>query len=236
MRALDQAGNIGEHEFAPVAADHAELRLQRRERIVGDLRLGGAHRGEECRFSGIRQPDEAGIGDQLEPQPDRAFFAGCPGLARRGARLVDDLKCALPKPPLPPRASTTRWPSVGEIGEERFAIFFVDLGADRHLEHGVGAVGAMAVLAHAGAAVLCQEMLLVAIVDQRVEAVDRFGDHVAAFAAVAAIRPAELDEFLAPERHAAVAAVAGANIDLGLVEEFHLSNVKTRLAAAAACP
>ena len=79
----------------------------------------------------------------------------------------------------------------------------------------------MAVLAHAAAAVLGLEVLLVAVVDQRVEAVDRLRDHVAALAAVAAVRAAELDELLAPERDAAVPAVAGADVDLGLVEEFH---------------
>src|SRR5262249_17003359 len=54
-----------------------------------------------------------------------------------------------------------------------------------------------------------------------VEPVDRLHDYVAALAAVAAVRAAELDEFLAPERHAAVPAVAGADIHLGFVEEFH---------------
>ena len=83
------------------------------------------------------------------------------------------------------------------------------------------AVGAVAVLAHAVGALLRLEVLLVAVVDQRVEAVDRLDDDVAAAAAIAAVGPAELDELLAPERHAAVAAVAGADIDLGLVEEFH---------------
>ena len=39
MRALDQAGNVGEHEFAVVDRDDAELRVQRGEGIVGDLRL-----------------------------------------------------------------------------------------------------------------------------------------------------------------------------------------------------
>ena len=76
MRPLDQAGNIGEHEFAPVASNYAKLRLQRRERIIGDLRLGGAYRGEECRFSRIRQPDKTGVCDQFEPQTDCALFAG----------------------------------------------------------------------------------------------------------------------------------------------------------------
>ncbi len=64
-------------------------------------------------------------------------------------------------------------------------------------------------------------MLLVAVVDQRIEAVDGDRDHIAAIAAVAAVGTAIFDKFLAPERHAAIAAVAGANIDLGLVEEFH---------------
>src|SRR4029077_11261025 len=74
-------------------------------------------------------------------------------------------------------------------------------------------------------------MLLVAIVDQRVEAVDGGDDHVAAAAAIAAVRPAELDELLAPERHAAVAAVARADIDLGLIKKFHDASDKAYASA-----
>src|SRR5262249_52342936 len=85
----------------------------------------------------------------------------------------------------------------------------------------VVAIGAVAVLAHAVAAALGLEVLLVAIVDQGIEAVDRLDDDVAAAAAIAAVRTAELDELLTPERHAAIAAVAGLHINLGLVEEFH---------------
>ena len=44
VRALDQAGNVGQHELAPVHRHHAEAGVKRRERIVGDLRLGRAHR------------------------------------------------------------------------------------------------------------------------------------------------------------------------------------------------
>ena len=55
MRAFDQSRNVGEHEFAAVDIDHAELRMQRGERIIGDLRLGGADGGEEGRFAGVRQ-------------------------------------------------------------------------------------------------------------------------------------------------------------------------------------
>src|SRR3954465_6363632 len=101
----------------------------------------------------------------------------------------------------------------GKIVEQGFAILIENLGADRHLEHDRLAVGAMAVLAHAIGALLRLEVLLVAVVDQRVEAADHFDDDVAATAAIAAGRSTELDELLAAERHAAIAAVAGSDID-----------------------
>src|SRR4051794_3086175 len=108
-----------------------------------------------------------------------------------------------------------------EIGEQRLAILLVDLRAGRHLHDHVRAVRAVAVLAHAAAAAFRREVLLVAVVDERVQPVDRLDDHVAAASAVATIRPAKLDELLPPERDAPVSAVAGANIDLGFVEELH---------------
>ena len=46
--------------------------------------------------------------------------------------------------------------------------------------------------------------------------------HPVAAAAIAAIRPAKFNIFLAPKRHAARPAIAGANINFRLVEKFHL--------------
>ena len=137
MRALDQAGNVRKHEFAAVAVDDAELRMQRREGIVGDLRLGRAYRREKGRFARVGQTDNASIGNQLEAQPDGELFAGLAGIG-------------------------VAWRPVGRTLEPRVAE-----------------------------------------------------------AAIAAAWPTEFDELLAAERHAAVAAVAGADIDLGFVEKFH---------------
>ncbi len=64
-------------------------------------------------------------------------------------------------------------------------------------------------------------MLLIAIIDQRVEAIDAVRDHIAAAAAVAAVGAAELDVFLAPERQRSSAAGTGFYVDFGLIEEFH---------------
>src|SRR5262249_35806548 len=110
---------------------------------------------------------------------------------------------------------------LGKIDNQRLAIFFVDLRTNRHLQDDVLAVGSGAVLAHAVTTALGLEVLPIAVIDQRIEAVDRLYHHVATFAAVATVRSAEFNEFLAPERNAAVPARAGRNIDLGFVEEFH---------------
>ena len=85
MRALDQARNIRQHEFAAIGIHHAELRMQRGERIVGDLRFRGADGREEGRLAGIGQADQAGVGDQFQPQPDPALLADLAGIgvARR---------------------------------------------------------------------------------------------------------------------------------------------------------
>ena len=66
----------------------------------------------------------------------------CPGLALRGAWLVEDLKRRLPQPPLPPRASSHPLPGAGQVGDQRLAVLLEDLGADRHPQHDV--VGALA--------------------------------------------------------------------------------------------
>src|SRR6185295_6624463 len=101
-----------------------------------------------------------------------------------------------------------------EIVDQRLAILVDHLGTDRHLQHDRLAVGAMAVLAHAIGALLRLEVLLVTVVDQRVEPGHALEHDVAPAAAIAARGPAELDKFLAAKRHAAIAAVAGADIDL----------------------
>ena len=60
--ALDEARDVGDRRPALVLVaevEHAEVRLERRERVVGDLRPCRRERREEGRLAGIRQPDEA---------------------------------------------------------------------------------------------------------------------------------------------------------------------------------
>jgi hypothetical protein len=109
----------------------------------------------------------------------------------------------------------------GEIGKQRFRVLRIDLRAHWHFQDHVSAICAVPVLAHSSGAILGFEMLLVAIIDERVETFDGLRNHVAASAAISAIRPAELNEFLTAERDAAVPAIAGADVDLCFIEKFH---------------
>jgi hypothetical protein len=110
---------------------------------------------------------------------------------------------------------------LGEVGEDVLALIVEDLGAHRDPDDEILAARAGPVLAGTALAARCLEMLGVAEVDQGIEALDRLEDDVAALAAVAAIRPAIFDIFLPPEAHRSRPARAGADEDLGLVEEMH---------------
>ena len=221
--AFDQSRNVGDDEAASfVGAHDAELRRERRERIVGDLGPRRRDRADQRRLAGVGQAEQADVGEHLELELQRAAAR----LARRvcvwrGARLVLDLKCRLPRPPLPPLATSARAASWSRSAISSPGVGVGDHGADRHAQHDV--VGAAAVLVRAAPvlAALGAMDARVAIVDQRVDVA--IGDCVdaAAAAAVAAVGTAARDVFLAPERRDAVAAVAGDDFDQRFVEEFH---------------
>ena len=108
-----------------------------------------------------------------------------------------------------------------EVEQHVLAILGQDLRPDGHLDDQILAARAGAVLPRSAAAAGRAEMLGVAEVDQRVQPGDRLEHDVAALAAIAAVRAAIFDELFAPEADGAGAARAGADEDLGLVEEMH---------------
>ena len=66
---------VGRRSSLVAEVHDAEVRLERRERVVGDLRRRGGDRGEQRRLAGVRQPDQADVGDQPELEPDPALLA-----------------------------------------------------------------------------------------------------------------------------------------------------------------
>src|SRR4051812_20377404 len=97
-RALDQPGDVGEHELALVALHDAEHRLERRERIVGHLRVGARQPAQQRRLARVGQPDQPDVGQQLQPHLEPALLPrhALLGEARRLARRVGELLVAPP--------------------------------------------------------------------------------------------------------------------------------------------
>ena len=118
--ALDQAGNVRDGQLPAVRrVDRPEHRLERRERVVGDLRLRIRDPPQERRLAGVRQADERSVGDAASGAA-RARHPRPAGRSRQtagsGASAV--AKRRLPRPPAPPRQTTTRAPGCDEIGDE----------------------------------------------------------------------------------------------------------------------
>ena len=112
-RPLDQPRDVGEHELAVVEVDRAEHRLDGGERVVGDLRDGPGQPREQRGLAGVRQADEADVGEQLQPQLDPPRLALEPTfresrcLAGRGGEALVAVAARAP------RATTTAL-AVGE--------------------------------------------------------------------------------------------------------------------------
>ena len=222
MRAFDEAGNVGDDEFLGVGqADDAELRVQGGEGVVGDFRPGGGDDGEEGGLAGIGQADKPDIGDEFQPQPDPAFLTRPAFVGAAGGAVGGGFEMGVAEAAIAAFEQYDAFAGGVEVGQHGFLIVVEDLGADGHFDHhvvraGAGHIGARAVAAFAGA-----EMLGVAEVDQGVEVGHRLKDDVPAAPAHAAIGATVFDEAFTPEGDDAVAAVAGAEIDFGLVEELH---------------
>ncbi len=221
MRPFDQAGNVGKHEIGAVDAHHAKIGVERGEGIIGNLRFGRADRGEEGRLPGIGKPDHADIGDELEPEPDMHLLARLAGISAPRRAIGGGFEAGIAKSAIAPAQQHDALPRRNEVGKHRLAVLIEDFRAGWQRQHDIGALGARAVLAHAMSALLRLEVLLIAVVEQRVEVGHAFEDDVAASAAIAAVRAAELDKLLAPEADAPVPSVAGAHIDFGLVQKLH---------------
>ena len=222
MRALDQAGDVGEDKLLRHRqADDAELRVEGGEGVVGDLGTGGGRRGQERRFPRVGQPDQPGVGDQLQAQPDPPILPR-PSLCRlaRGA-VGGGLKVRIPEPAIAALQQHHLHTRAIQVGQHRLLIVGEDLGADRHRNRDIRCAVPCLIAAGSVAALGRAEMLRVAEIDQRVQVLGRLKNNVPAASAIAAVRPAELDELLPPERDYTVAAVAGAQIDFRLVEELH---------------
>ena len=171
--------------------------------------------------SGVGQADQAGVRDQLQPQPDPALYALLSGHGEAGGLVDRPLEVDVAEAAVAAFAQAQTRAGLVQVGDQGLVVLFQHLGADGDLQHHVLTAEPAALAAHAVDAGAGLEVLLVAVVDQGVQPLDRLDPDVATPSTVAAVWTAVLDELLTPERHGSPAAVARAHEDFALVEEFH---------------
>ena len=216
-RALDQPWDVGQHELAVPGVDRAEHRLERRERIVGDLRRRAGETGQQRGLAGVRQADEADVGEQLQAQLDPAFLARKPALgeARGLARRRREVLVAAAG------RAASRHDGYLAGRHEVVARAVLQLGDRARRDVDLQPL-ALRPEAQRPSTVAAASGLEVRGAAEELEVAQRVVAHqhdVAPAPAVATVRPALRHARLAPERHAAVAAAAGLDVDSGSVGE-----------------
>ena len=208
-------GDVGDDELVLVEADDAEVRLERGEGVVGDLRLGRAELAEiRGRLPGVREADEGGVGDELQLEAEPALLAvlALLGEARRPPGVGQEAGVAPARPGRRGRRGTSRRGGRGRRGPSPSRSRTIVPSGTATTEVDAGAAGALvarAVGAGGGPAVG-----VVAEGEQRGDVAVGPEPDVAALAAVAAVGAALRDVGLPPERDRAGAAVATAQVDL----------------------
>ena len=208
MRAFNQAGNIGKDEVLIVKHHRSQIRLQRREGIIGDLGLGVAHDRKQGRFPGIRKTDKRHVGEQFKFKRQPAFAAGL-ALFRHARRLIGR---GLEARVSASAASTGRRNHLllvaNQIGDQSAGFGVAHDCAWRHADDKRLGIGAGLVARTAFAASFGFEMDPLAKVVKRIEVGVGFHDHIAAASAAATRWSAASHIFLAAKRHHAVATLA----------------------------
>ena len=114
-----------------------------------------------------------------------------------------------------------------EVVNQFAGVVIVEQSSDRNLQHSVFARGAGHVAAQTMATALGLPLWVEPEVDQRVVRERRAHEDVAAVAAVAAGGSPAGNELLAPEGHAAVAAIAGLDANARLIDEHKRLKLKS---------
>ena len=221
VRSFNQPRNIGQNHFVVVDPGHAQIRMQRCKRIIGNLRSRLGHNRQKSRFSRIRHADKPDVGNHFQPQPDPAFFAR-PARFGITRRLIDRrLELRIAAAAVAAFGNHIKLTGLNHVDNYRFAVIGNNLRPDRNLDDNVVAFGSGLVRTHAVLTARRLKVLVIAKVDQRIQILNRFKINAAAFAAVTAVRPAKLDILFPAERNAAGTAVARLHENLSLIQKFH---------------
>jgi hypothetical protein len=193
---LDETGDVSQHQrVATLQLGDTEVRMERRERVGGDLRLRARECRQQRRLATVGQPDEPDVGDEAQLEVQVTFLSGIAQLAGSGRLPGGGGEAGIAATAASPASRQRDGAGAVEVGEHR-----VPLANDRphrDVQRHIRAVMAGALAPTARAPVLGAERSALAKARQR--GVRRVGDdeHITAAPSVAPVRSAVGDVLLA---------------------------------------
>jgi hypothetical protein len=220
MSAFDEAGDIRNNEsLIAIDRDDSELRFQRRERIIRNLRPSRRDAGYQRRFPYIGITDKTDICQELQFEAKCFLFSRCAvlGFVRnaidRGSEMGVSVTTA---------AAVADEYALGRLREimKRLAgSVIVNDGSDRNLDFEIRAISAVTIAAFTVAAPFSPKGVIEAKLEKSVF-VGIGGDiDVAAGASITPAWTTAWNKLLAPEGNATVSAVACFDGDFGFVDK-----------------
>ena len=125
-RAFDEARDVGEHEARFAGARHAERRIERGERIVGDLGRALDTARMKLDLPAFGKPSRPTSASTRSSSVRLRLSPGSPRVNWRGARLTLDLKCTLPSPPCAAAREQRTRAVLRQVGDQRAVVGVVD--------------------------------------------------------------------------------------------------------------
>ena len=220
---LDDTGDIGHDKRLLAAIRHdAQIGLQSRERIVGNLGLSGADDAEQGGFSRIRKAHKAYIGQQFQLQDDRFLDTLLARLGKTRRLAGSGLEVLIAQTTTSTTQQAHDLSILGHVTQELPRLGIIYRRSARHLDGAVLAVLTRALVLATRLAVGGKHMTLVLQVDECPQVAVTLQVDVATTAAVTAVRTTLGDILGAVQMGRTGATLATAAHDLHIVDKIAL--------------
>src|SRR5699024_8077753 len=217
-RAGDQPGNVRDGVAVLARLDHAEVRHERGEGVVGDLRPGGAHRSDEGGLAGTGVAHQGDVRDGLQLEHEGALLAGFAEQRESGGLALRVRQRRVAQSPAATAGGDEAGADADQVGQHG-AVRRSDHGAVGHREHEILPACAVAQVALAETAAGGPLVRAVVVGQQRRGGGVDLEDHVTAAPAVGPVGPGQGLALLAADGGGAVPARSHDDLEVDAVDE-----------------
>ena len=230
----NQAWHVGDGVTHVSCHDHAKIRHECGERVVGDFRLGGAHGCDQAGFACGREAHQCHVGDGFEFEDDIAFLTWLAKQCEARGSTCAVGQCGVAKTTIAACGHDELVSGVAKIGElfaRMLGLALRPFGFENHGAHGngqnqIGAFGTVFGVAQAHGAASSLTVGHETVVEQAVGVLVGHEDHGTTVTAIAAVRACQRLVFFSTDAGGTVAAVAALHMDGHAIDEItHVSTL-----------